>query len=249
MEVFSSKMAQTLFPHFIINASVTVQSDSQGQSEALSRWCSNRDWFMRSRLWLPGQLRAVEPVKDPCHVSPCGPSLGLARLTENFNFLKKFKPSWNTQAKHPGAGGKDEHVYWEAPQGDAEAGTQAASLILWLVYPFPRFPSQSTQYPGAQREGRGCWEYLAWGLRRLREQEGDVRLQMPWGTSNVWHSWPLPIIKTRWMLVPWIFHKSAPIFHLWKCLCSRPIITHPDCGISPETGHPASWPASILFSS
>lgn len=37
MEVFSSKMAQTLFPHFIINASVTLQSDSKGQSEALSR--------------------------------------------------------------------------------------------------------------------------------------------------------------------------------------------------------------------
>ena len=48
--------------HCHTEAPVPVQSCSQGQREPLSRWPSNRGWFLRSCLWLPGQHGAVGPV-------------------------------------------------------------------------------------------------------------------------------------------------------------------------------------------
>lgn len=123
MGVLSSKTTQILLPRIIINVPVTVQSDSQGQSEASSHWPSNIGWFMKSCLRTPGQLAAVGACeRGPCRVSLCGRLPGLACLAENFNFfffLKKFKPSWNIQAKHPGAGrSRMNTLIWDASQGD-----------------------------------------------------------------------------------------------------------------------------------
>ena len=60
---------------------------------------------------------------------------------------------------------RDEHVYREGPQGDAEAGAQAASLSSgWFPLSWPPFPEHTVC--GAQREGPEI----------LREQEGEVRL-------------------------------------------------------------------------
>lgn len=106
MGVLSSKTTQILLPRIIINVPVTVQSDSQGQSEASSHWPSNIGWFMKSCLRTPGQLTAVGACeRGPCRVSLCGRLPGLACLAENFNFflkknsnhLETYKPSIQVQ--------------------------------------------------------------------------------------------------------------------------------------------------------
>ena len=53
-----------------------------------------------------------------------------------------------------GAGG-GKHVYREGPQGNVEAGAQAASLSSgWFPLSRPPFPEHAVG--GAQREGRGA---------------------------------------------------------------------------------------------
>ena len=51
---------------------------------------------------------------------------------------------------------EEQHVYLEGPQGNKEAGAQAASLMLWLVPPFLASLPRAHSVGGAQREGRGA---------------------------------------------------------------------------------------------
>ena len=108
MEVLSSRTIPTLLPHFIIYAPITVQPDIPGQSEAVRCWPSTRGRF-RSCFWLSGQLRAVGPVKDPCHLSLCGHSPGRASLPEDPPVLIS-STSWSARARPPGAGARRARV-------------------------------------------------------------------------------------------------------------------------------------------
>ena len=47
-------------------------------------------------------------------------------------------------------------MYLEGPQGNEEAGAQAASLMLWLVPPFLASLPRAHSVGGVQREGWGA---------------------------------------------------------------------------------------------
>ena len=47
-------------------------------------------------------------------------------------------------------------MYLEGPQGNEEAGAQAASLVLWLVPPFLASLPRAHSVSGVQREGWGA---------------------------------------------------------------------------------------------
>ena len=88
---------------------------------------------------------------------------------------------------------RDEHVYLEGSQGDAEAGAQAASLSSsWFT--FLSLPSQSTQWVVPRERGRALG--APWTEPEMsREQKGEVRLQLPLGHQVSVIMAP-PLIKT-----------------------------------------------------
>ena len=89
-------------------------------------------------------------MKDPCHLSLCGHSPGRAGLPENSHVLISSTPH-EVHESGLQVQMQEDHVYREGPPGDAEAGTQAASLTLQPPFHFP--PTASVSGPEWASDG------------------------------------------------------------------------------------------------